>query len=92
MKVMKDPGKITPTGDAAHRHATPEELAQIERSMETGLEQGALGVGMGINYTGLFIPLAETTKGMTQLGFSASDLQRIAPDNVLELPPGLRAS
>ncbi len=51
MKVMKDPGKITPTGDAAHRQATPEELAQIEQLMETGLIQGALGVGMGINYT-----------------------------------------
>ena len=51
MKVMKDPGKITPTGDAAHRQATPEELAQIEQLTETGLKQGALGVGMGINYT-----------------------------------------
>ena len=51
MKVIKDPGKITPTGDAAHRQATPGELAQIEQSIETGLEQGALGVGMGINYT-----------------------------------------
>ncbi len=51
MKVMKDPGKITPTGDAAYRQATPEELAQIEQLMETGLKQGALGVGLGINYT-----------------------------------------
>lgn len=51
MKVMKDPGKITPTGDAAHRQATPGELAQIEQRIEGGLKQGALAVGMGINYT-----------------------------------------
>jgi len=51
MKVMKDPGKITPTGDAAHREATAEELVQIEQMIETGLKKGALGVGMGINYT-----------------------------------------
>lgn len=51
MKVMKDPGKITPTGDAAHRQATADELAEIERLMEAGLKEGALGVGMGINYT-----------------------------------------
>src|SRR5579859_7525181 len=51
MRVMKDPGRITPTGDAAHSGATPEELAQIEQMIETGLKQGALGVGMGINYT-----------------------------------------
>ena len=39
-----------------------------------------------------FIPLAETTEGMMQLGFSASDLQRIGSDNVLVLLPGLKTS
>lgn len=50
-KVMKDTNDWLPTGDAAHRQATPEELTQIEQSMLDGLKQGALAVGMGINYT-----------------------------------------
>ena len=32
-----------------------------------------------------FIPLAETAEGVAQLGFSASDLQRIGRDNALAL-------
>lgn len=51
MKVMHDPGTFLPTGDAAHRAATPEELQQIDSLIELGLQRGALAVGMGINYT-----------------------------------------
>jgi N-acyl-D-aspartate/D-glutamate deacylase len=51
MKVMKDPGSWLPTGDAAHRAATDAELAQIDQRIAAGLKQGALAVGMGINYT-----------------------------------------
>ena len=51
MKVMKDTGSWLPTGDAAHRAATDAELAQIDQRIEAGLKQGALAVGMGINYT-----------------------------------------
>ncbi len=51
MKVMGDPGDFLPRGDAAHGEATPEQLAEIERRMEAGLQRGALAVGMGINYT-----------------------------------------
>jgi N-acyl-D-aspartate/D-glutamate deacylase len=51
MKVMKDPSHWLPTGDAANREATQQELAEIERRMDEGLDQGALAVGMGINYT-----------------------------------------
>ena len=51
MKVMKDSGTWLPTGDAAHRAATHAELAQIDQRIEAGLKQGALAVGMGINYT-----------------------------------------
>jgi N-acyl-D-aspartate/D-glutamate deacylase len=51
MKVMHDPGTFLPSGDAAHRAATPEELAEIEKRVAKGLQRGALAVGMGINYT-----------------------------------------
>ncbi|HYL84685.1 MAG TPA: amidohydrolase family protein [Candidatus Angelobacter sp.] len=51
IKVMHDPGGFLPTGDAAHREATPDELSQMENEIERGLQRGALAVGMGINYT-----------------------------------------
>jgi len=51
MKVMGDPGKFLPTGNAAHLETTPEQLAEIERGMEHGLQRGALAMGMGITYT-----------------------------------------
>jgi len=51
MRVMNDPGIFLPSGDAARREATAEELALIEKEVEKGLQRGALAVGMGINYT-----------------------------------------
>jgi N-acyl-D-aspartate/D-glutamate deacylase len=52
MKVMGDPqGGMLPTGEAAHRPATPDELAKIIATMEKGFRQGALAEGMGVNYT-----------------------------------------
>src|ERR1700675_954664 len=51
MKVMHDPGNFLPTGDAAHREATAQELEEIKTQIHRGLERGALAVGMGINYT-----------------------------------------
>src|SRR5260370_33336830 len=42
---------MLPTGDAAHRSATPEELAKITVMIEKGFRQGALAEGMGVNYT-----------------------------------------
>jgi N-acyl-D-aspartate/D-glutamate deacylase len=51
MKVMHDPGDFLPTGDAAHREATPEELRAIDQGIEAGLRRGALAVGMGPAYT-----------------------------------------
>jgi N-acyl-D-aspartate/D-glutamate deacylase len=51
MKVMHDPGTFVPTGDAAHRAATAEELAQIRDGMQEGFRQGALAEGVGVNYT-----------------------------------------
>lgn len=51
MKVMHDPGTFLPTGDAAHRPATPAEIAEMVTDMEQGFREGALAEGMGINYT-----------------------------------------
>ncbi len=51
MAVMHDPGTFVPSGDAAHRAATPEELAEIRQQLDAGLARGAVAVGLGINYT-----------------------------------------
>jgi N-acyl-D-aspartate/D-glutamate deacylase len=53
MTVMGDAGTFVPvpTGDAARRAASKEELGAIARVIEKGLERGAVAVGFGINYT-----------------------------------------
>ncbi len=51
MELMHDPGGFLPTGDAAHRAATAAEIADCRRGIEQGLAQGALGVGLGLQYT-----------------------------------------
>jgi len=51
MKVMKEAGDFTPSGDAAHRPASSEEIKEMTELMERGFRQGAPAMGMGINYT-----------------------------------------
>ena len=51
MQVLGDPGGMLPTGDAARRAATEEEITEIKRRMERGLAQGAPAAGFGIQYT-----------------------------------------
>ena len=51
MNVMGDPGELTPVAEAASRAATDEEIAEIKRRIERGLERGAVAVGFGIQYT-----------------------------------------
>jgi N-acyl-D-aspartate/D-glutamate deacylase len=52
MRVMGDPQSgMLPTGDAAHRAASPEEFDKITAAMEKGFRRGALAEGMGVNYT-----------------------------------------
>ena len=51
MAVMHDPGQLLPSGDAAHREATPAEMEQIMAGLEKGLQRGALAVGVGPAYT-----------------------------------------
>jgi hypothetical protein len=52
MTVMhEDSGRHLPSGDAANRAATAEELRQIEAGIENGLRRGAPAVGLGPAYT-----------------------------------------
>jgi N-acyl-D-aspartate/D-glutamate deacylase len=50
--ALRDPSTtLLPSGDASRRAATPEEISDIRRRVELGLQQGALGVGFGIQYS-----------------------------------------
>ena len=51
MAVMGDPGNFLPTGDGAHRAASPAQIKDIARRIEDGLEQGAVSMGAGFPYT-----------------------------------------
>jgi dihydroorotase len=52
MAVMRDPNPgLVPSGDAARKAATEEEIGAMRRRLETGLARGAVGVGFGIQYT-----------------------------------------
>ncbi len=51
MAVMRDPGKLFPIRDGAHRAATPAEIKEIARRIEDGLEKGAVNIGAGFAYT-----------------------------------------
>jgi N-acyl-D-aspartate/D-glutamate deacylase len=51
MAVMHDTGGLLPRDAAMNRPATPEEQKAIEAAVQKGLDEGALGLGMGITYT-----------------------------------------
>jgi N-acyl-D-aspartate/D-glutamate deacylase len=51
MAALHDPGAFLPTGDAAHRAASPAEIEDIQRRIERGLEEGAVSIGAGFPYT-----------------------------------------
>lgn len=50
MAVMKDSGQWLPRDNAMNRPATPDEVRQITETIRQGLDDGALGIGFGINY------------------------------------------
>ena len=50
-RVFNDPGQFLPTAEGANGVATTEQLAAIVERVKTGLRQGGLGVGMGLQYT-----------------------------------------
>ena len=51
MSVLTGTTSVMPVGEGATRLATVEEIAEIRRRVESELSRGALGVGMGIEYT-----------------------------------------
>ncbi|OFY62104.1 MAG: D-glutamate deacylase [Bacteroidetes bacterium RBG_13_43_22] len=51
IELMDDPGDFAPVADAAYKAASDEEIEQLKKGIEHGLDRGALGVGLGIMYT-----------------------------------------
>jgi N-acyl-D-aspartate/D-glutamate deacylase len=51
MSVMNDPGTFMPVADGAYGDASPEQVDEIEKSIEKGLSQGAICIGAGFPYT-----------------------------------------
>ena len=50
MSVMKDTGDFLPRDNAINRRATLDEVRQVMELIKKGLDEGALGIGFGINY------------------------------------------
>jgi N-acyl-D-aspartate/D-glutamate deacylase len=51
MAVMNDPGEWLPSGAAARDTASDEQIAEMARRFERGLQRGAVAAGFGIAYT-----------------------------------------
>jgi N-acyl-D-aspartate/D-glutamate deacylase len=51
MAAMHEAAGFLPSKDAAHRAATDEEITDMKRRLEAGLQSGSVGVGFGISYT-----------------------------------------
>jgi N-acyl-D-aspartate/D-glutamate deacylase len=51
MAVMHETAALVPSQDAAHRAATDEEITDMKRRLEAGLQSGSVGAGFGISYT-----------------------------------------
>ena len=49
--ALKEPFLVAPAGPATNAAATPEQMAMLEERLDSELDAGALGVGMGIQYT-----------------------------------------
>jgi N-acyl-D-aspartate/D-glutamate deacylase len=51
MQLYNDRGDLLPSGPGAHTRSSPQQIAQLRSMIRRGLEQGALGVGFGLQYT-----------------------------------------
>ena len=49
--VMHDPSTFLPSGDAAHKVASPQEIAAMARMIDEGFRKGAVSMGLGPSYT-----------------------------------------
>ena len=68
MIVMDDPSDFLPSGPGGSEPATDEQVAEMARRIEEGLEQGAVAVGFGLAYT----PAATTAEFETMLRQAAA--------------------
>jgi N-acyl-D-aspartate/D-glutamate deacylase len=51
MRVFNDPSGFLPSGDGGRAAATPAQVEAIKAGVRQGLDQGGLGIGMGLQYT-----------------------------------------
>jgi imidazolonepropionase-like amidohydrolase len=51
MAVLRDPGSFLPTGDGAHRAASPAQITEIAQRIAGGIKMGAVSIGAGFPYT-----------------------------------------
>ena len=51
MAVMRDSGTVMPVSDGAYRAASPAQIGEIAKRIETGLSEGAVSIGAGFPYT-----------------------------------------
>src|SRR5437764_14092676 len=51
MAVMHDSGTWMPVSDGAYRAASPAQIGEIAKRIETGLSEGAVSIGAGFPYT-----------------------------------------
>src|SRR3990170_2926051 len=51
MAVMQDSGTVMPVSDGAYRAASPAQIGEIAKRIETGLNEGAVSIGAGFPYT-----------------------------------------
>jgi N-acyl-D-aspartate/D-glutamate deacylase len=56
MAVLHDPATFLPTGDGAHKVASPAEIAEMARRIDEGLRKGAVAMGLGPSYTAAATP------------------------------------
>lgn len=49
--VMHDPSTFLPSGDAAHKVASAQEIAAMARMIDEGFRKGAVSMGLGPSYT-----------------------------------------
>jgi N-acyl-D-aspartate/D-glutamate deacylase len=71
MAVMNDTGDFLPRDAAMNRRATPEEQKAITAAVRKGMDEGALGLGMGLAYT----PMA-THEEILDLFYLAAEWKR----------------